>query len=106
MVSWCFFPNFRKYPLLPPAGRVRPRRCVASKRKILVIDFRLLPFIPEEVHILQDLAAAHEDGCEILNHVGIGKLCVYPLDSQCLVDQIRLTGRTKLVDDKKIHRSC
>lgn len=56
--------------------------------------------LPEEVHIFQDLAA-HEDGREILNHVGKGELFAYPFDSQCFVNQIRLTGGTELADDVK-----
>ncbi len=66
-----------------------------------VVGVRLESLLPEKVHILQHLTAAHEDGHEILDHVGIGELCIYPFDSQCLVNQSRLTGRTELADDVK-----
>ena len=48
--------------------------------------------LPEEVHILQRLAAAHEDGREILYDVGIGIPRVYPLGPQCVVSQCGKSG--------------
>ena len=41
---------------------------------------------------LQHLAAANEDGREILNDVGIGISCVYSIDSQYLVNQCGKSG--------------
>ena len=66
-----------------------------------VVGVRLESLLPEEVHILQHFAATQEDGCEILDHVGIGELCIYPFDSQRLVNQSRLTRRTELADNVK-----
>ena len=57
-----------------------------------VVGVRLESLLPEEVHVLQHLTAAHEDGCEILYHVGIGELCVYPLGTQHFVYQFGEAG--------------
>ena len=57
-----------------------------------VVGVRLESLLPEEVHILQHLAAANEDGREILNDVGIGISRVYSLDSQYLVNQCGKSG--------------
>ena len=57
-----------------------------------VVGVCLESLLPEEVHILQRLAAAHEDGREILYDVGIGIPHVYPLGPQCVVSQCGKSG--------------
>ena len=57
-----------------------------------VVGVCLESLLPEEVHILQRLAAAHEDGREILYDVGIGIPRVYPLGPQCVVSQCGKSG--------------
>ena len=46
----------------------------------------------ERMQIDLHLAAAHEDGREILYDVGMGIIRVYPIDSQYLVDQRGKSG--------------
>ena len=78
------------------------RRCAPTCRAAeAAVGVRLEGLLPEEVHIIQHFPAAHKDESEILNDVGIGIPRVYPLDSQYLVNQSRLTGRTELADDVK-----
>ena len=57
-----------------------------------VVGVRLEGLLPEEIHILQHLPAAQENGCEILNDVGVGISRVCPIDSQRVVNQCGKSG--------------